>query len=292
MKTAICCIVKNEQKFIVEWVDYHLFKVGFDSIYVFEDFTSDSHKGLFTDSKYDGRLFIHSLAEDSLGIDNTQDTRVQGNLYRKFLKRCKNEGVYDWVLFSDIDEFLMFEEGWNLERLCEAHAEWPCIWLSWKMYGACGRINSPHPKMGVLEAYPYSLNLRSDMNKWSIKSLVNVRLCEGLTTIHEGKGGHMTDGSHYNDNKDLCYKEAWINHYFTKSWEDFVERITKRGNMQNNYRNYDGFFAHNPDMLIHEKRLLKSVRYKHTVNTLWISRKYKLIAGGNENIINNLKSMK
>lgn len=46
MKTSICCIVKNEQPYIYEWVDYHLNKVGIDHIYIYEDYGSDSHKAL------------------------------------------------------------------------------------------------------------------------------------------------------------------------------------------------------------------------------------------------------
>ena len=36
MKTALCCIAKNEDRYIHEWVDYHL-KLGFDKIYIYCD---------------------------------------------------------------------------------------------------------------------------------------------------------------------------------------------------------------------------------------------------------------
>jgi len=42
MRTAIVAIVKNEHRFIKEWVDYHL-ALGFDDIYIYEDYRSDSH---------------------------------------------------------------------------------------------------------------------------------------------------------------------------------------------------------------------------------------------------------
>jgi len=54
-----------------------------------------------------------------------------------------------------------------------------------------------------------------------------------------------------NKNQDFnapkIYEKAWINHYFSKSWEEYVTRM-KRGNLGNNTRNFDVFFQVNPDL--------------------------------------------
>lgn len=34
MQTTICCIAKNEDRYIHEWIAYHL-KLGFDKIYIY-----------------------------------------------------------------------------------------------------------------------------------------------------------------------------------------------------------------------------------------------------------------
>ena len=36
MKIAICAIIKDEQRYLEEWLQYH-FKLGFDEIYLYED---------------------------------------------------------------------------------------------------------------------------------------------------------------------------------------------------------------------------------------------------------------
>lgn len=293
MKTAICCIVKNEHKFIKEWVDYHL-GIGIDAIHIFEDFTSDSHDTIFDDEWYDEKVFITPLKNNNFGICDYHSTRTQRYVYEKFFDDCKKGKFdYEWVLFTDVDEFLMFEEGYDLRRLLEECMEWPAIWLSWKMYGASGRISSPHPQIGVLEAYPNPAGGRCDINKWSIKSFVNIKKCRGFITIHEADGGKLTNGGHYNEpqNENLCYDKAWLNHYFTKSWEDFCIRVFKRGNFQNNYRTLDQFFNVNVDMRHIKEKLIKSVRYKHAVGTMWLSREYKLISGGNEKKLKHLQKI-
>jgi hypothetical protein len=43
MKSIICAIIKDEQRFIKEWVEYYL-SIGFDKLYIFEDYGSTSHK--------------------------------------------------------------------------------------------------------------------------------------------------------------------------------------------------------------------------------------------------------
>ena len=43
MKTAICAIIKDEHRFLEEWIEWHL-GLGFDAIHLFEDKGSKSHE--------------------------------------------------------------------------------------------------------------------------------------------------------------------------------------------------------------------------------------------------------
>jgi len=98
----------------------------------------------------------------------------------------------------------------------------------------------------------------------------------------------MSDGGH------LSFEKAWINHYYSKSWEDYLDRIFARGNMNNNLRCLDLFFSVNPDMLPMKEKLVNEQRFKKTASTMWISRDMKIICGGNVNKLkelNNLKSV-
>ena len=208
MTAYICCIVKNEHCYIKEWVDYHL-SVGFDKIYVFEDYGSDSHKSLFKDNP---NVIVQTVQD--FGIRNYHSSRTQYELYSKFLKQAKEQNLCDWILFNDIDEFIMFEQGYNLNRLCEEYKDKPAVWLCWKMYGASGHIK--RPEGGVLENYTTPSTGRCDNNnQWNLKSLINVQLNQGLFHIHAANGGEHTNGDK-DMLGDLCYDKAWLNHYYTK----------------------------------------------------------------------------
>lgn len=280
MIKVICAIIKDEQRFLKEWLDYHL-TLGFDKIYLFEDYRSTSHQEIVKDYN---SVILQSV--QSFGIRDYHSSRTQYELYSKFLKQAKENNLCDWVLFNDIDEFLMFEDGWDLNRLCEEYKDTPAVWLCWKMYGANGHIK--RPEGGVLENYTKPGGRCDELNRWNLKSFVNVHLCQGMFNIHEATGGQKTDGSKISSSP-VVYNKAWLNHYYSKSWEDYVDRMCRRGNFSNYARSFDNFFTVNPDMQDKKKELIESVRNLNTVGLHWISKELGLISGGNLPRIRQLK---
>ena len=68
-----------------------------------------------------------------------------------------------------------------------------------------------------------------------------------LLSCHEIAGGITTD--HSSSKYDITYSKAWINHYFTKSWEEWCYRFIGKENTGLNRRNLEEFFVYNKDML-------------------------------------------
>lgn len=95
--------------------------------------------------------------------------------------------------------------------------------------GASGHINKP--LCGVIEAYTHEVSLLPEDVTWCYKSLVNLRRYEGMESLHFAINAVKTNHSIYEGAQDpcTCYEKAWINHYFTKSWEEWCNRIFKRG---------------------------------------------------------------
>lgn len=288
-KSVICAIVKNERRFIREWVEHYL-GIGFDKVYIYEDFGSGSHVDELTDYIKDKRVDVVNLDETHFVPHYKKGTRTQSELYSKFLRLCRNGEIdADWVGFFDVDEFMMFEEGWTLEMLEDDFADYGGVLLSWKLYGASGHLKRPDG--GVVESYTVHMSdgfLLDGGKQWNVKSLVNVRKCDGKRHIHVFNGCRFTDNKTLNEGK-LVFCKAWLNHYYTKSWEDYLNRIFARGNMQNNYRCLDKFFKCNPDMLPKKKEMVLAQRNRHAASTMWISRDMKIISGGNEARLRELR---
>lgn len=274
MKAVVCAIIKDEQRFLREWIDYHL-ALGFAHIYLFEDYGSTSHKSIVNGLAH----VTLGTVEDDTPVRNHHTSGTQASLYNWFLGKAKREHLADWVLYTDIDEFLKFEDGYSLQWLMNEFRDETGVWLSWRFYNANGHIK--RPKGGVVESYTQEAKAGETSDtcvRVMIKSIVNVHKAQ-QTTIHYVINGVDVDHAHKMPLRK--YRKAWVNHYFSKSWEDYVDRMCKRGNMSNNYRSFDNFFRCNHDMLPKKAELIASVRHLHTVSTMWISKDMKIISGGN-----------
>ena len=267
-------------------MDWHL-NIGFDTIHLFEDYRSDSHKDIVKD--YDN---VHLMTCEEYGIPDYASPATQNALYDKFLKDAKSNLKYDWVAFIDIDEFFILDDRYTLEKLCEEFNDVGGIWLSWKMYNANGHVKRPDGK--VMDNYTQVIDddilSTVDSIRWNKKSFVNCNVAEKFINIHL-----ISKGVDVNRNNVITapkiFKKAWINHYFTKSWEDYKERIFVRGNMNNTLRCLDQFFKQNPDMRHRKVELCEKERYRHTAVNMYVSRDLKIISGGNVNIIKKIKGI-
>lgn len=288
MKSVICAIVKDESRYIREWVEWHI-NIGFDRIYIYEDYGSESHREILIDYINAGSVVVENLESSAYVKKNNPQLGycTQWHLYVKFLKKAKDEKI-DWVAFIDVDEFIVLDEGNTLRKLFADFNEYPAIHLAWLMYGANGHIERPNG--GVLENYTTHMpqDFDFDNTHWMVKSLVNVAKCDSLCDVHRTNGGVNTDFTI--DEEHLSFSKAHINHYFTKSWVDYCERMQRKGNHKNNDRHYDRFFMCNPELKDQENELLEHVRWNsRNLDTLWISKAHKIISGGNSRQLANLR---
>ena len=185
-----------------------------------------------------------------------------------FMKTYRH--LFDYVAFIDVDEFITFEEGYNLQKLLEEFDGQGGIYLYWKMFNANGIIDNP--KTDVVTTFTQECGYPKcylDL-QWTLKSLCDIRLVnQEFFNNHVTLLGVDTDGKR--DRKNYCYKKAWINHYFTRSWEEWCNRFIIRGDIISGNRKLDEFFELNPDMLNKKDELMEKYReyeekYKQSLN--------------------------
>ena len=250
MKTAICVIIKDEHDYLEEWLNYHL-KLGIDEIYLYEDYGSTTHSAII--QQYDSlKVHLHSI--DVIYQSNfifakqynKRGSYRQEQLFDWFFETYKSN--FDWILFNDLDEFLVLKEP--LDKLLTEYADKPAILLQWKWYGASGHISKPIGK--VMENYTTPIST-SFNHVISCKSFINCKkhiIWE--RPIHKSKGG-VFPLTEFGDHK------AWLNHYFTKSWEEWKWQIMQRGDVCIGNRKMTQFFKLNPDMLPLKNDLLLEI---------------------------------
>ena len=242
MKTAICVMIKDENDYLDEWLDYHL-NLGIDEIYLYEDYDSKSHLDIV--KPYGNKVHLNSINvifeknKKLMGINN------QEKLFYWFPIEYKN---IDWVLFIDVDEFLILKQP--LQDLLEEYKNETAILLRWVWYGASGHINKPVGK--VMDNFTKNVTTLYDYH-WSFKSFLN---CKNFKKWE--KPIHKVEGGVY-PLYDWGGHKAFIKHYFTKSWEEWKTKVLSRGDCSIGHRKVYDFFKLNPDMLHLKEQLMSEV---------------------------------
>ena len=96
MKVAICIEVKNENRYIREWLEYHD-KLGFDNIILYDNNDSNGENifDVIGDEIKNGFVIYENIKDK---------TNYQLPCYNECMEKYHND--FDWILFLDCDEFL------------------------------------------------------------------------------------------------------------------------------------------------------------------------------------------
>jgi hypothetical protein len=228
IKVAICVVAKFEDHYLEEWLDYN-HKLGFDHIFLFQnDWRTDVERPFLTKEIYDGNS-------------------VQLHVYNKFLK---DNTEYDWIAFIDCDEYIVLKKHNNIKELIEEYKDrTDVIGLNWFIFGSWGiktRTSNSLIKMFT--------NRNKQVNE-HIKVIVNKNVGPIMVLPHNTSkksmdtNGKLFDGP-FNPNGPTDV--AYINHYHSKTKEDWMKRC-ERGrvdcNLQHDPNQWDKEVNDNIDIV-------------------------------------------
>lgn len=148
MKIAICAIVKNENIYLREWVEYHK-GLGFDKIILYDNNPVDGEvpHNVIGDYIMDGFVEVHNVRGvpwrnyDIEGLKSWLQNRV----YTRCIEEHRDE--YKWIAFIDIDEFIVFgkNEPQNIHTIFEKYGYdamgYEDLLMSWWVVGSDGKLN-------------------------------------------------------------------------------------------------------------------------------------------------------
>lgn len=229
-KVGIIAIAKNEDLYLEEWINWHL-GLGFDTIII--GLNDDEFKPLIANPRV--------IYEDYSGVD-----KVQSLAYTELYEKYRDQ--FDWLLFIDIDEFVM----------CYTHIKtflygYDCdvVRISCKHYSD-GDMLDTDGDYRVVERFtqPYYTNLDT-----FVKSFINTRVELGDKKIY-GHGIYDKTLDARNAYGDPCentnqhttrivHERCWLNHYPTKTIGEYIRQKYNRGGANGNpgrYTNWEKYF--------------------------------------------------
>jgi len=206
---SVCAIVKGEEKYIAEWLEFHLLQ-GVDHFYIYDNDPRSPRLKVILD-KYKEVTYIPYEGQ-----------RAQLNAYQHYLEHFLKQSK--WTAFIDVDEFLYSTEYSIKAKLqyCNGGA----LAVHWYLYGSNGRTHWTDDL--VISRF----QLREGKVNPHVKSIVNHEHVVSVgrdphsfilaKEAMEEKGNELTPhySLHFGGTADIIR----INHYHTKSLEEAKER--------------------------------------------------------------------
>ncbi len=203
-KIALVCIAKNEDHYIDEWIDYHK-KLGFDDIFIYEN--NWEYNGIHEDVK------IFPVVGEVMQIP----------AYNHFMNNYHRD--YDWAAFIDIDEFIVLKQHTNIHDFVKLYGATNSIAMNWVMFGDNG-----HEKVdgdySVLKRFTKRQSTSDQHIKVITRVTPHIKFVYPHCTDNRWMDTNGKEGSGpFNPNGPIDVIQ--LNHYFTKTREEFQEKINR-----------------------------------------------------------------
>jgi hypothetical protein len=175
---AICAVMKNEARYVAEWIEFHA-AVGCSKFFLYDNESTD-----------ETRAVVEPYVRSGL-VELTSWPRQPGQLtaYAHALDQRFRRRDAGWVAFIDLDEFLVPEGSSVLEAL-EPFSDCAAVAVHWLVFGSSGHIDRPGGL--VIENYTWRLPEQHSANQ-HYKTIVNFRRARAGRVIN-GHGSHLMGG--------------------------------------------------------------------------------------------------
>lgn len=211
---AICAILRNEGRYIEEWLDHH-HAVGVRRFVLYDNGSTDDMAARIAAWRHAGCVTLVPW----LGF------RAQIAAYQHML--ATHRGIAEWCAFIDADEFIVPRAGTGLAEILAAQPdEAGGLFLHWLMFGSSG--HAQYSEAPVRQRFTRRGHADFPPNKVG-KCLVR------LARAREARNPHIIacDGALLNDagetidqagpgiHHGISHRLVALHHYFTKSAEEW-----------------------------------------------------------------------
>ena len=260
---AFVLIAKNEAPYIEEWINFH-HKQGASHFFIYDNESTDNLREVLTPYIEQG-LVTYRLLKGRFRQYDAYNMAIHGYGHK-----------FRYMAFIDADEFVFVrdenyrDKGFNLYKFVDdfmmSHENAGGIAVNWCIFGSSGHESKPEG--GVLENY--TMRSEDDFIGNSYGNLHVKTICDPLKVFYYAHPHFPVYRKGYynlNENgetvigpftKKVSFSRIRINHYFSKSKEEFI-RKKNRGNADNPFtRSMEDFYFHDQNV-IHDTEILSHV---------------------------------
>lgn len=222
---AICAIFKNEAEDMKEWLEYHLL-IGVEHFYLYNNFSNDNYLEILNSYIEKG---IVTLREWPL-------EQGQRAAYEDCYEKDRNES--QWICFLDLDEFICPYKNNNIIEFLKKYEKYPSVIIYWKMFGTSGKLE--RTKELIIEEFYITFDKLFTLGKCFFNTNFKLRKHKihyidaeinifnrkiVIRSINENRK-FIKYNIHRKGKKEFT---AQINHYFSKTYNEYINKKIKRG---------------------------------------------------------------
>jgi hypothetical protein len=238
--SSICLLAKDENEYINEWLEWHINKLQFDHVYIYDN---NSAIPLISsiDKKYKDYITIRNWTNE----DYSRIMQVE--CYEHFIRNYGHENY--WTAFIDADEFVRTIDDKIINDFLTEYENYNGIFIKWLIYNADGQYKKTDGL--VRDRFKTYMNYENDLHNG--KCIIKPNEFRSMDAHYPKRC--ITKYNVIYSNKQPCKPpntniptdKIVIDHYFTKSYEEWNNKLN-RGSCNILYRDLLDFFMYNKDM--------------------------------------------
>lgn len=241
---SLCLIIRDENEYLEEWLDWHD-KQGVEHFYIYDHGSKNPVLNFLSEH-------CHEFLKKVTVINwSGRHKDAQPDAYNDCLKRARCESR--WVGFVDTDEQINVKTGQTLPEFLKDYEDCANLFAMWVVYGANGHISQTNERLRE------RFTEVSHGDEWAEKvgkSIVQPIYMREMV-IHNGRTeeGFIIVDEHKNKLDDYVLMNETptrdlicVDHFYTKSYEEWLNKLRRGSSHAKFSRRYEEFFQINPSM--------------------------------------------
>lgn len=229
-KVSILAIFKNEEKYLKEWIEFHKI-VGIEHFYLYNNNSEDNYK----------KVLQPYIDEGIVTLMQWHKNQAQMECYNDGISRFSNES--EWIAIVDIDEFIVPNFTDCVYDFLKNFRDKPAVLVYWKFFGTSAYLDRSRDEL-VTEDFILGWRKYANIGK----CFYNTRFSFDGTHKRNHAFHHFLWANYkghelppVNVFGKICLlwkhpipmradKENFpmqINHYFTKSYQEYIDKRKK-----------------------------------------------------------------
>lgn len=218
-------IIKDEAPYMVEWLEFHRL-VGVEKIIIYDNGSSDNIQELL--KPYISEGYVELIPWPNFLAQYNHQHLCYAHVVRYTASQTK------WLAIIDADEFLFSPTGRPLPEILQQYSDIPILGAGMRIFGFSGHEKKPQGLVTENFLYrfaddePESNQYRSIVQPRLVRSIISASRYHHLLNNIPAYDEDRNPLHNWPTEKALHSVQLRVNHYLTKSREEFMQKISRQ----------------------------------------------------------------